>query len=66
MMLSSTEMAGEQIIIHNNAHSMIWKEPGGGIFVIRHIIFINCDANLTCRLFVYYNIVMFAHAPWNP
>ena len=37
-MLSSTEMGGEQIIIHNNAHSVIWKEPGGCMFVIRLVI----------------------------
>ena len=33
------EMGGEHIIIHNNAHSVIWKEQGNGcMFVIRLVV----------------------------
>ena len=45
-MLSSTEMEGEENIIHNNAHSVIWKEPGDCMFVIKLPL-----NGLTCRLF---------------
>ena len=49
-MLSSTEMGGEQIIIHNNAHSVIWKEPGGCITMFAIRLVLNCGTSLTCRL----------------
>ena len=52
-MLSSTEMGGEQIIIHNNAHPVIWKEPGGCVCDKTYIKTAVVATSLTCRLFVY-------------
>ena len=49
-MLSSTEIGGEQIIIHNNAHSVIRKEPGGCITMFA----INCGT----FVFMYTVIIM--------
>ena len=47
-------MGGEQIIIHNNAHSVIWKEPGGCMFAIRLVL--NCGTSLTLYANLYSRI----------